>query len=26
MMRYGDCNASVPANGALRNEAFTSIW
>ena len=24
--KYGDCNASVPANGALRNEAFTSLW
>lgn len=24
--RYGDCNTTVPANGALRNEAFTSLW
>lgn len=24
--RYGDCDANVPSNGALRNEAFTSLW
>lgn len=26
LARYGDCNTTVPANGALRNEASTSLW